>query len=94
MKQKFSEYYKLDSSELKKHWEKDTFSFDANVLLNLYRYTPKTRDAFFNLLEKIRDRIWIPYQAAMEYQKNRLFVINAQKEAYNEIRKTLEKKKG
>ena len=29
MKQAFSEYYKLDSIELKKHWEKDTFSFDA-----------------------------------------------------------------
>ena len=94
MRDKFSEYYKLSDAELKEHWEKDTFSFDANVLLNLYRYTPKTRDAFFDLLEKIKDRIWISYQAAFEYQKNRLVVINAQIEAYKEIRKTLENKKG
>lgn len=94
MKEKFSEYYKISEAELKKHWEEDIFSFDANVLLNLYRYTPKTRDAFFNLLEKIKDRIWIPYQAALEYQRNRLIVINAQKEAYKEIREVLEKKKG
>jgi hypothetical protein len=94
MIEKFSEYYKIDDTELKKHWEKDIFSFDANVLLNLYRYTPKTRDAFFELLEKIKDRIWISYQAAFEYQKNRLNVINAQKEAYKEIRETLDKKKG
>ena len=94
MKEKFSEYYKLSDEELKIHWEKDTFSFDANVLLNLYRYTPKTRDAFFDVLEKIKDRIWISYQAAFEYQKNRLVVINAQIEAYKEIRKTLESKKG
>ncbi len=94
MKDKFSEYYKLDDGKLKEHWEKDTFSFDANVLLNLYRYTPKTRDAFFDLFEIIKDRIWISYQAAYEYQKNRLKVINAQKEAYNEIRQTLESKKG
>ena len=94
MKDKFAEYYKVAESDLKKHWQQDIFSFDANVLLNLYRYTPKTRDAFFNLLEKIKDRIWISYQAAYEYQKNRLIVINAQKEAYKDIRDTLEKKKG
>lgn len=94
MKNKFSEYYKVEDLELKQHWQQDLFSFDANVLLNLYRYTPKTRSAFFNLLDKIQDRIWISYQAAYEYQKNRLTVINAQKEAYKDIRETLEKKKG
>jgi hypothetical protein len=94
MKDKFSEYYPVDNADQKKHWENDIFCFDANVLLNLYRYTPKTRDAFFNLLDKIQDRIWITYQAAYEYQKNRLVVINAQKEAYKEIRELLSKKKG
>ncbi len=93
MKEKFKEYYKLDEAKIKEHWKKDVFSFDANVLLNLYRYTPTTRDAFFELFEKIKDRIWISYQAAFEYQKNRLVVINAQKEAYKEIRETLNKKK-
>ncbi|TDW95939.1 PIN-like domain-containing protein [Dinghuibacter silviterrae] len=94
MRDKFSEYYKIDENTIKEHWQQDIFSFDANVLLNLYRYSPKTRNAFFNLLEKIKDRIWISYQAAYEYQKNRLIVINAQKEAYKDIRDTLEKKKG
>jgi hypothetical protein len=94
MKDKFSEYYKLTEAELQQHWQKDIFCFDANVLLNLYRYSPATRDAFFNLLEKVKDRIWISYQAAFEYQKNRLVVINAQKEAYKDIRETLIKKKG
>lgn len=94
MKEKFSEYYQLGKAELKEHWKNDIFCFDANVLLNLYRYTPKTRDAFFNLFEQIKGRIWITYQAAFEYQKNRLVVINAQKEAYKDIRETLSKKKG
>lgn len=93
MKDKLSEYYKLDEIEIKKHWEEDIFSLDANVLLNLYRYTPKTRDTFFELLDKIRDRVWISYQAAFEYQKNRLTVINKQLEAYNDIRTLLENKK-
>lgn len=94
MKEKFSEYYKLEESEVKKQWQKDFFSFDANVLLNLYRYTPKTRDAFFYLLEKLKDRVWISYQAAFEYQKNRLDVINKQREAYDDIKNILDKKKG
>lgn len=94
MKDKFSEYYQLGETELKEHWKNDIFCFDANVLLNLYRYTPKTRDAFFNLFDQIKERIWITYQAAFEYQKNRLVVINAQKEAYKDIRETLLKKKG
>ena len=84
----------LSEKELKEHWEKDIFCFDANVLLNLYRYSPSTREAFFSLLEKVKDRIWITYQAAFEYQKNRLVVINAQREAYKDIRETLSKKKG
>ncbi|SFN66278.1 hypothetical protein SAMN05421594_3718 [Chryseobacterium oleae] len=94
MKNKFNEYYKLSEEEIKDHWEKDIFCFDANVLLNLYRYSPSTREAFFSLLEKVKDRIWITYQAAFEYQKNRLVVINAQREAYKDIRETLTKKKG
>ncbi len=94
MQNKFSEYYKLSSQELQIHWNNDIFCFDANVLLNLYRYSPTTRAAFFDLLEKIKDRIWITYQAAFEYQKNRLTVISAQKEAYKDIRETLIKKKG
>jgi hypothetical protein len=93
MKEKLSEYYRLEENELKKHWHEDVFSLDANVLLNLYRYTPKTRDAFFNLLDKIKDRVWISYQVAFEYQKNRLVVISKQHEAYNEIRTLLENKK-
>ena len=93
MRKEFDEYYKLDEATLAEHWRKDTFCFDANVLLNLYRYTPKTRDAFFKLFEKIKDRIWIPYQAAFEYQKNRLVVINAQQQAYTQIRDTLHSKK-
>lgn len=93
MKEKLSEYYRLNDDQLKKHWQEDIISLDANVLLNLYRYTPKTRDTFFNLLEKIKDRVWISYQAAFEYQKNRLTVINKQHEAYIEIRALLDDKK-
>ncbi len=93
MKQKFSEYYSLNDVDIKQHWQEDIFCFDANVLLNLYRYTPKTRNAFLDLLEKIKGRVWLPYQVAFEYQKNRLVVINKQQEAYSEVKSILDSKK-
>ncbi|NVJ98361.1 MAG: hypothetical protein HWE25_09425 [Alphaproteobacteria bacterium] len=93
MKNQFREYYPPSQASTKRHWETGVFSFDANVLLNLYRYSPSTRQAFFKLLEKVSDRLWISYQAAFEYHKNRLTVINAQMEAYQEIRATLQSKR-
>ena len=92
MKNKFSEYYKPSEQEIQEHWKNSLFCFDANVLLNLYRYTPKTRDAFFNSLAKVQERIWVTYQAAFEYQRNRLRVISAQQEAYTEIRNIFDSK--
>jgi len=55
------------------------------VLLNLYRYTPNTRSEFIKILERISDRLWIPHQVALEYQRNRLTVISQQEKAYSEV---------
>ena len=44
---------------------------------------------FFEILSKLKDRIWIPHQVAYEYQKNRLYVIAAQIKAYEDIEKIL-----
>lgn len=77
MKNNFSEFYCLTDDELKKLWDECIFIFDANVLLNLYRYSQKTSQKLLDVLynEKIKERIWIPHQFAFEYQKNRLEVI-------------------
>ncbi|MFI7425278.1 PIN-like domain-containing protein [Nonomuraea sp. NPDC049684] len=44
---------------------------DANVLLNLYRYTSSTRADFIEVLNKIGDQLWIPHQALEEFWRNR-----------------------
>lgn len=72
MKKTFKEFYNPDYDEL---WENCVFIFDTNVLLNLYRYKEETRDAFFDVLEKIGIKKWLPYQVGYEYHKNRLDVI-------------------
>ncbi len=70
-------------------WQKATFVFDTNMLLNIYRYQGKTREKFFEVLEQLKARIWTPHQAIYEYQNNRLEVISQQIKVYNEVSKAL-----
>ena len=85
MRKTFRGHYQPTNEEFSNLWEYGIFVFDANVLLNLYRYSPQTSGDLIKKLQKISDRIWIPHQAALEYQNNRLKVINQQESAYKEI---------
>jgi len=89
MKVNFRGYYRPTDNEFIQLWNDGFFVLEANILLNMYRYTPKTRKEFINILNKISDRIWIPYQVAIEYHKNRLNVINHQILAYENIEQSL-----
>jgi PIN like domain len=64
-------------------------ALDANVLLNLYRYPENSRQDLLSVLRTVRDRLFIPYQAALEYQRNRLHVIASQRSRFDEVRKVL-----
>ena len=93
MRKTFPGYYSPDNDDFSNLWKNCIFVFDASVLLNIYRYTPATRDGFIDILGKISDRLWIPHQAALEYQQNRLNEINRQLLAYDDIDKSLESNK-
>jgi hypothetical protein len=82
MKNSFPEFYKLSEEEYVALWDGCIFAFDANVLLNLYRYSLETGDNLIALLKNFSDRIWIPHQFAFEYQKNRMKVIEDQRLRY------------
>jgi copper chaperone CopZ len=90
MKDQFREYYRPSKEEFEKLWEECLFVLDTNILLNFYRYSDKTNKDFFSILEKISDRLWIPYHVAYEYQKNRLSVISEKMEAYKELDKIMD----
>lgn len=79
MRQSFREYYQPTLAEFKQLWDNGLIVLDTNVLLNFYRYSEKTSNDLFNTLEQFSDRLWIPYQVAKEYQKNRLAVIKSKK---------------
>ncbi|MGW3895695.1 PIN-like domain-containing protein [Micromonospora profundi] len=44
---------------------------DANVLLNLYRYTADARDDPLAVLAELPDRLWVPHQVLTEFWRNR-----------------------
>jgi hypothetical protein len=71
----FPEYYALPEEDFSKLWDGCLFILDTNILLNLYRYSPKTRGKFFEFLNRLSSRLWLPHQVAKEYQHQRLNVI-------------------
>jgi hypothetical protein len=89
MKKLFPGYYRLSKNDYSKLWRDCIFAFDANVLLNLYRYSPETRDEFLGILKDNSNRLWLPYQTALEYHQKRLIVIQQLADAYGSIQKLL-----
>jgi hypothetical protein len=87
MKDVFKGYYSVEESVLKELWanEKTLFVFDTNVLLNLYGYAKQTRGDFFNILQAVNEKLWIPYHVGLEYQRRRLSIIKNEKTVFNDI---------
>lgn len=90
MKELFPGHFKETDENLKKVWGTSLFVFDANILLNLYRYSDTTRNEFLRILDKIKDRAWLPHRAAEEYLNNRLTVIDQQEKSYDDTMKSIE----
>jgi len=60
--------------EIAVDWESAEIVLDANVLLNLYRYSAKARVELLSLLERIADRLWAPHQVIDEFFRGRMSV--------------------
>lgn len=68
----FGAYLPISEEERKTLWEKAIVVFDANVLLQLYRYGPNTRKEVIDLLsDRLSKRVWLPYHVALEFFRNR-----------------------
>jgi len=85
MKNIFPGFNKKTEDDIKNLWENGVIMFDANVLLNLYRYSNETRKTIINLIAKFKGKIWLPHQSALEYNRNRYEVIADQEKAYKEF---------
>jgi hypothetical protein len=93
MRELFVEYCPLSQVAIQEIWETALIILDANILLNLYRYTDETREGLLEILEsqKISERLWLPFQAALEFHRNRALVIAEQAVPYQKIVAAIDK---
>jgi rRNA-processing protein FCF1 len=72
VREQFRGYYRPTDDEAELMWREGLIVLDTNVLLNLYEYSEATRGALMRILSRVSDRVWLPYQVADEFQRNRL----------------------
>jgi PIN like domain len=87
MRELFVEYCPLGQPAIQEIWASALIILDANILLNLYRYTDETREGLLEILEsqRLSERLWLPFQAALEFHRNRALVIAEQAVPYQKI---------
>lgn len=89
MKNQFFAYFKKSDEEFKELWEKAIFAIDANVLLNLYRYSKAAQEILINALKVRQNQLFLPNQAGEEFFSHRInFIINHEKK-YDDFIKNL-----
>lgn len=84
MRDLFPGHYQPTPEDFNRIWTEGLFVFDTNVLLDIFRYSEETAEQLLATLEKLRDRVWLPYQAATEYHRNLEKVINDQQKPYGD----------
>lgn len=70
MKKEFIEFYaeKLNFRELDNN---TIVVFDANTLLHIYRYSKEATSSLMKSMKSVKNNIWLPYQIALEFHRNR-----------------------
>ena len=90
MRDAFPGRYRPSKEDFDLLWEEGVFVLDANVLLNLYRYSDDTREQMTAVLRGLKDRLWLPQQVAREFLDRRLDVIHGKRHSYETLRKYLD----
>ncbi|NOE63916.1 PIN-like domain-containing protein [Vibrio cholerae] len=95
MKELFAGYNDNYVSETMLAQSKVLVCFDANILLNLYRYKAEVRDQVISLIKIVKNNdkfdIWLPYHAALEFNVNRKKVIKQSNSRIDDIIKQFAK---
>lgn len=78
-------YVAPSDGQIARWWKTADVAVDANVLLNLYRYSADTREQLLGVLRALDERLWIPRRAGEEFARNRLRVLVGQRNAQAKI---------
>lgn len=81
MRREFKEFHRPNEREFQQLWDDAIVVVDTNVLLQLYRVPKASRDETVAVLRAFGSRLWIPFHVALEFQRNRLKVIAAERKA-------------
>ncbi len=90
MREQFPWFFDPTEKELQRLWNEATFSFDANVLLNLYRVDRETTEDYFKIFRAFGDRIFLPHEAANQFFHNRRGVIRTEQNSFSEAKQRVE----
>ncbi|MEU4293826.1 PIN-like domain-containing protein [Kribbella sp. NPDC026596] len=72
--------YGTDDAAKQEYYPSAIIVPDTNVLLDLYQYTPVTRQQLLAALQSVSDRLWLPHQAGLEFVRGRAGVIKRRNE--------------
>lgn len=81
---------KLSSEEEKNLLLNATIVFDTNILLNFYKYSANTYKDACDVVETVKDRLFLPYQVGLEYYNKRKKIIKGQNELAKNIKKEID----
>jgi hypothetical protein len=81
MKNSFFGYYSPSGEQYARLWKDGLIVLDTNVLLSLYRVPATARDEILTVLELLKERLWIPHQVALEFQRRRITVISGERKS-------------
>jgi hypothetical protein len=79
------EFYGHDDEALQNIVTTATIALDTNTLLDLYRVGRVQREEILAVLRKVRHRIFIPYQVALEFHRKRLDAVSQNQTVWDGI---------
>lgn len=94
MRNIFYGHYSMPEEQIEEFWKNCVFVFDTNVLLDMFRLSPKSAERLLSIMERQKKRVWLPYQIAEEYHSNLNSVIAKQAKQCADLKKDLLKLTG
>lgn len=91
MRKQLKGYIPYENKEYERIWKEALVVIDTNVILNFYRYSSDTRNEVWKILDKIKSRLWIPYQVCIEYSRNKDIVIERVENSLTKIETEISK---
>jgi hypothetical protein len=85
----FPGYWRRPAGDYNRAIKESLIVLDSNILLGLYRFTPKARNELFEALSKTQNRLWVPNQVAKEFYDRRIDAVKEHIDLYESVPKTL-----